>query len=89
MTLIPFNINHCVRVKLTNYGRTILRQNHEAVRALIPAGVRFDYTEQNEDADGWSSHQLWWLMEQFGHVMRNGGKLPFATEILIETEDAK
>lgn len=87
MTLLPFNVNHCVRVKLTDYGRTILRQNHEEVRGLLPKGVRFNYPEPKEDADGWSSHQLWQLMVQFGQYMHNGGKLPFETEILIETED--
>ena len=71
---IPFNVNHNVRVRLTDYGRKILAND--------PMGP-YPYTE----VDGWSTFQLWRLMELFGQYMFMGSPpVPFETEIMIVLE---
>jgi len=69
---MKFNINDRVRVKLTKVGRDILKSDNGAFH--IP---------KKEDADGWSSWQLWVLMQTFGGHSMGGMDLPFETEIEI------
>lgn len=73
---MKFNINDNVRVKLTRHGRDILKSNHGDFH--IP---------KKEDADGWSSWQLWILVQEFGDPCRateaNNWELPFETDIEI------
>jgi len=79
-----FNINDHIRVRLTSYGRKVHRDNFEAFRAGMPsaARARFNYSAPEEDADGWSTWQMWDLMREFGgHVSL--GRCPFETEIEI------
>lgn len=81
-----FNINCCVRVKLTEYGKNCLARNHfEDVypTTQFPPPVKYP----REDADGWSRWQLWDLMYQLGKWC-GSGKNPFETEIQIEMEDS-
>jgi hypothetical protein len=67
-TPMRFNLNHDVRIKLTDYGRKLL-----AEMAFAPAF--------KPDADGWSKEQLWQVMATFGPVLGNGFPVPFETEI--------
>lgn len=66
------NLNHNVRVKLTEHGVNIFRTYHNDV-------------EPEVDEDGYTTFQLWTLMAMFGaHVglaFPNG--LPFESEILF------
>jgi hypothetical protein len=85
-----FNINHNVKVKLTNVGRKIHRDQHDELYGRLrrtPGAMPFEYTSPREDADGWSTWQLWVLMETFGNHMGMGAEVPFETEILVEMED--
>lgn len=66
------NMNDNVRVKLTDRGRQILRQN------WAKYGVQY---EIREDEDGYYQTQLWCLFQDFGKSIRIGGNLPFSTEI--------
>lgn len=75
----PFNINHEVRVKLTDVGRAAHRRNHNEL--FWPHADKIAYTPPVEDADGWSTWQLWELMHELGKLCRNGAKVPFETEI--------
>lgn len=68
---LPFNINHYVRVKLTDHGRGLLAQMQYA-------------PPFTEDADGWSEWQLWELMRTFGPHVYMGGNLVFETVIEIK-----
>lgn len=66
---IPFNLNDCVRVKLTDHGRKILRERFRKLNASIPLTADLKYEPKKEDADGWSRWQLHDLMSKFeGHV---------------------
>lgn len=70
-------LNDIVRVKLTDYGRKVMRENHEDLKASA-------YHAPEEDADGYSKWQLWCLIEEFGAHMRWGGELPFELEIDVK-----
>ncbi len=66
---MKFNLNHYVKVKLTDRGKTLLIAN--------------DHSVPEADADGWTKWQLWHLMQCFGEHMYNGCRIPFETEIEI------
>lgn len=76
---MKFNVNDYVRVKLTNHGRSVLRQQREAL--LKPYGLPVRLPE--EDAAGWSTWQLWSLMQELGHTCGNGAPLTFEPTIEI------
>lgn len=78
---IRFNVNHKVRVKLNDWGRDIFMEHFD--RYGIECGP------PAEDAEGWSEHQLWCLMEIFGPHMTIGMKVPFETEIELLPENSK
>lgn len=75
---MKFNVNNYVRVRLTSYGKEILRRN---ARKFSPAFRKFALPK--EDSEGWSEWQMLYLMEEFGDYIRLGGDLPFETEIDI------
>lgn len=81
-----FNINHEVKVRLTVAGRAAHRKNHEDLKDWATkhgAKEWHAYAPPKEDENGWSKWQLWCLMQQFGPYLRNGGDVPFETEIEI------
>lgn len=77
---MKFNINFYVRVKLTDEGRRIHRENWDKLFSLKPG---FEYRPPKEDEDGWSKFQLWELMREFGESVGCGMECPFDTEIDI------
>jgi len=79
-----FNVNDHVRVRLTDAGRAELIRQHANLVTFAPSlsGTR----PFEEDADGWSRHQLWKLMRDLGALCGAGRELPFETEIEIEEE---
>lgn len=79
---VQFNINNIVRVKLTDYGRSV----HAADYVLFWASVNHPnhpaYAAPKEDNNGWSEWQLWSLMQAFGkHINLGFGKVCFETTI--------
>lgn len=78
---MKFNVNHMVKVKLTEQGRRHIRTNHELLyhNWRVPP----PYPTIEEDADGWSKWQLWRLMQEFGRYITMGFDAPFETEIEI------
>lgn len=87
MTYLPFNINDNVRVKLSPYGHSILLANYLKLVSHYSEDKRpFPYRAPNEDAEGWSTWQMWCLMRALGeHVGPTApGKNPFELNIQIE-----
>lgn len=75
---MKFNINHKVKVRLTDIGRTIHRKDFDQL------GMKsLNYAPPEEDSRGWSEWQLWELMRLFGPHLYNGCCVPFETEIKI------
>jgi hypothetical protein len=83
---VRFNINHNVRVRLTDFGHQIVWKRHAELSEFLksvggpPLSGDGATTEDNE---GWSEWQLWKLMETFGPHIRMGADVPFETEIEI------
>jgi len=83
---MKFNINHYIKVKLSEKGRYILRDRHEALQKVINDnnGRGFAYTPPIVDKYGYTKFQGWHLMQIFGPYMGLGNELPFDTNIIIE-----
>lgn len=82
-----FNINDVVQVKLTDRGRFQLRKNHDDFWADVGREPPYAFTLPEEDADGWSSWQLWRLMSELGKQCGAGLPLPFETTIKIQAKN--
>lgn len=76
-----FNINNTVKVKLTEQGKLIYR---EEWNRIFGDKSGFTYSPPKEDENGYSNWQMWSLMETFGNYMDMGCDCPFETDILIE-----
>ena len=82
---MTFNISNNVRVQLTDYGRLVAREGFynfwSTISSTIGCRTPFHYIPPLEDEAGWSTWQLWRLMQIFGMHMGMGRELCFATEI--------
>lgn len=74
-----FNINHKVKVRLSDRGLAILESQHWDLQRHLSKPRPFE--PPKTDADGWSSWQLWDLMGTFGEHITLGVELPFEIEI--------
>lgn len=81
-TTMEFNINDKVRVKLTDHGRKVLESDHNKFWKKV--GKEVMYIPPVEDSDGWSSWQLWNLMQELGPHIYIGCEIPFETTIEFE-----
>ena len=79
---MKFNMNDKVKVKLTEHGRKVHREEHEK----LFAGQKYShvYSPPEEDSDGYSTWQMWQLMSSFGEWIYMGCAIPFDTNILVE-----
>lgn len=80
---VRHNVNDLVRVKLTDVGRKVHRENW--TRDFGPMEKDFPYRAPTEDSEGWSEWQMWELMRQFGSACGNGFAVPFETDIFVNT----
>ncbi len=69
---VNFNLNDTVRVRLTDHGRKVLREQRAALLGRLPEDLRESLLMVNEDAEGWSKWQLWQLMGELGRHMVMG-----------------
>jgi len=86
---MEFNINHYVKVKLTERGRKILKEQHEEFvsGSLGILGDMKTYKPKKEDEEGWSTWQMWDLMSTLGQHYYMGPMPPFETVIIIDQEE--
>jgi hypothetical protein len=77
---IPFNLNNCVHVQLTDLGRSYLEAKYN--QNLGTLAVKYPYTPA-EEIDGWTKFQLWDFMGKFGEFCQIPGlsNMPFAMNI--------
>jgi repressor LexA len=80
------NLNDVVRVKLNQRGLDILKAKHEELAKFVRErkGKFHDWSPPRTDSEGWSEHQLWCLMQDFGPHIRLGGEAPFETMIQVK-----
>ena len=82
-TIIKFNINHDVFVKLTDVGLKELEKQHNEVLLFFPCASKFE--PPKTDKDGYSKWQLHVLMRTFGHGFELGCcAVPFETTIKLD-----
>ena len=90
MRVIDFNINDSVKIKLTDYGRKVLKKDWDDfwddIKKQHPKTKKFKYSHPKEDEDGWSTWQMWLLMEQLGKYVGMGLKDVFETNIKVEAK---
>lgn len=82
-------MNQTVKVKLTEVGKTILKEQHDRqIREMVGMGFNcyWDF-ELKLDSEGYYSTQLWQLFEDFGQHIGVVLQLPFETEILIPMKE--
>lgn len=85
--VMKLNVNVQVKVRLTDIGINILRAKHDELKKTF--NRLGDFKSPPVDADGYSSFQLWGLMQTFGPHMGLGFNVPFETDIVIDSKDAK
>jgi hypothetical protein len=80
------NANMGVKVRLTDFGISILKEQHNELNKRIKdhGGQGLGEFELRLDEEGYYSTQLWMLMSKFGHVMSMTNKIPFHLDIIIQ-----
>ena len=82
-TMIEFNINEFVKVKLTAVGRAELKRQHDELCEAFP-NIETEISDiYQSDEDGYTKFQLWSLMNTFGHICHMGSAPPFDTTIIL------
>lgn len=77
-----FNINHTVKIKITEFGQQILKDRYNKLKegyTHMPV-----YNPLPVDEDGYTKMQLWCVMEKFGNYVGMAREVPFKTKILIK-----
>ena len=84
-SVIKFNINDYVWVKLTDIGWKLLKKHHEKFNKLMEScGEASPPYQPPIEIDGWSKWQMRDLFHQLGGHLKMGFDLPFASNILLE-----
>jgi hypothetical protein len=84
-----FNINDTVKVKLTEFGKQMLEQDHNEFWGSRGMLEKFPYTSPEEDENGYVKFQLWSLMGKLGRFCYMGCVNPFDTVILIDENNLR
>lgn len=81
-----FNFNDSVKVRLTNFGIEILKQQHNELNSRIKnrGGKGLGEFSVNVDEEGYTTFQLWSLISKFGHVMQLGREVPFNGNMIFK-----
>lgn len=74
--MFTYNINHKIKVKLTEHGKAILgHELADTMSMLITLKFFEDYVPYPEDEDGYITFQLWDFMRIFGSHFYMGDPL--------------
>lgn len=89
MKAIKFNINHSVKVKVTEYGYQVWLNHINRFCEFSPQieKIELEHLHEKEDEDGYVTFQLWVLMETFGAHMSMGFKNVIETDIIFLPEE--
>jgi hypothetical protein len=84
-----FNINETVKVRLTEYGKKLHKQQWVDFWSSIGRLNENPYAPPQEDENGYVKFQMWDLMEKFGNHCGLCKELAFETVILIDERHLK
>lgn len=85
--MFEVNFNEEVKVKLTEHGISILRAERERLneRIALSGGTGFGDYEPKVDDEGYTSFQIWDLMQRLGPHIGVGKPEPFEGRMLFPT----
>lgn len=85
MSDFKINFNAPVKVRLTEFGIGIMRQKHDELNHQIKkhGGKGLNDFKVKIDDDGYTSFQIWQLMNTFGEYMHMGFETPFHSEMIF------
>ncbi|WP_458715921.1 hypothetical protein [Paenibacillus lautus] len=85
--MIEVNFNEEVKVKLTEHGVSILKEERARLNDCIAlrGGTGFGVYEPKVDEDGYTSFQIWDLMQRLGPHMGLGKLEPFEGRMIFPT----
>lgn len=88
MEQIKFNINHSVKVKVTEYGYEVwlAHENKFVQFSGTIKSVTIEELKAKQDEDGYTKFQLWDMMSIFGPKMTMGFENPIDTNIILLPE---
>lgn len=88
MEQIKFNINHQVKVKVTDYGYDVWLEYSNQFAKYSPTYpiITIEELKANQDEDGYTEFQMWDMMSIFGPKMKMGLKNPIDTNIILLPE---
>jgi hypothetical protein len=80
------NVNEQVKVKLTGLGLSIITNRRRELNQMIESrgGKGLGEFQLKTDDEGYTTFQLWDLMQTFGSVLTMGFEIPFETDIIIK-----
>jgi len=88
MEQVKFNINHNVKVKVTDYGyETWMQHENKYVHfsgTIKP--VTLEELKAKADNDGYTKFQMWDMMSIFGSKMKMGFENPINPNIILLPE---
>lgn len=74
--MIKYNVNNRIKVKLTEYGKSILEREVAATMSMLKTlNFTDEYSPYPEDDDGYTEFQLWNFMRIFGNHFEAGSHL--------------
>lgn len=85
-----FNVNHKVRIKVTERGREVMCKKIDTLNDFLrtrTGAPLLPYRELKEDAEGWSTWQLWDVIATFGESTGMGMPVCFETTIQFALPD--
>ena len=89
MTYKQLNVNSTVKVRLTNYGKAVLEEQHNELWSSLGVRNQFPYIPKKEDENGFVEFQLWELMEKLGSYEGICKEPVIDTTILIDEKDLR
>lgn len=83
--MFEVNFNDQVKVKLTDYGLSILQQERESLNKRIRSmgGEGLGPYAPKTDEEGYTTFQIWDLMNRLGAFMALGKKVPFEGNMIF------
>lgn len=82
---ISININNKIKVKLTDFGKSILDKEVNKLKQI--SGAPDNYTPYKTDNNGYIEFQLWQFMNIFGSSLYNGAiQVIENNEMLVEVD---
>ena len=88
MEQVKFNINHDVKVKVTDYGyeKWLEHENRFVQFSGTIKPTTLEELKSKADEDGYTKFQMWDMMSIFGSKMTMGFKNPIETNIILLPE---